>query len=94
MFRRMGPIHGSVSRAVCRTRDRGRTWRALTQSLPQKDLYVGVLRDAMAADPLTPAGLYMDTTGGELFYSANDGDDWEKLPASFPRITTLKVWLV
>lgn len=79
---------------VWRTRDRGRTWRALTKGLPQKDHYVGVLRDAMAADPLSPAGLYLGTTGGELFYSANDGDNWEKLPASFPRITTLKTWVV
>lgn len=79
---------------VWRSRDRGRTWRALTKGLPQKDHYVGVLRDAMTADPLTPAGVYLGTTGGELFYSANDGDDWEKFPASFPRITTLKVWVV
>ena len=48
----------------------------------------------MAADPLTPAGLNMGATGGGLFYSANDGDRREKLPASFPRITTLKTWLV
>lgn len=79
---------------VWRTRDRGRTWRALTKGLPQKDHFVGVLRDAMTADPLSPAGLYLGTTGGELFYSKNDGDSWEKLPAQFPRITTLKVWVV
>ena len=79
---------------VWRTRDCGRTWRALTKGLPQKDHFVGVLRDAMTADPLSPAGLYMGTTGGELFYSRDDGDTWEKLPASFPRITTLKTWLM
>ena len=79
---------------VWRTRDRGRTWRALTKGLPQKDHFVGVLRDAMTSDPLSPAGVYMGTTGGELFYSKNDGDTWEKLPASFPRITTIKVWMV
>ncbi len=78
---------------VWRTRDHGRTWRALTKGLPQKDHFVGVLRDAMTADPLTPAGLYLGTTGGEIFVSKSDGDSWEKLPASFPRITTLKVWL-
>jgi photosystem II stability/assembly factor-like uncharacterized protein len=77
---------------VWRTRDRGRTWRAMTQGLPQKDHFVGVLRDAMAADTLEPAGVYLGTTSGELFYSKDDGGSWEKLPASFPRITTLKVW--
>ncbi len=79
---------------VWRSRDRGRTWRALTKGLPQKEHFVGVLRDAMCADPLTPAGVYLGTTGGELFYSRDDGDSWTKLPASFPRITNLKVWMV
>jgi len=77
---------------VWRSRNRGRTWRALTKGLPQKEHFVGVLRDAMAADALEPAGVYLGTTGGELFYSRDDGDSWEKLPASFPRITTVKVW--
>ncbi len=79
---------------IWRSRDRGKTWRALTSGLPQKEHYVGVLRDAMTSDPLTPSGIYLGTTGGEIFYSKNDGDDWEKLPASFPRITTLKTWVV
>ena len=79
---------------VWRNRNGGRAWRALTKGLPQKDHFVGVLRDAMASDTLTPAGIYLGTTGGELFYSKSDGDAWEKLPASFPRITTIKVWAV
>src|SRR5581483_11681629 len=78
---------------VWRSRDRGRSWRALTSGLPQTEHYVGVLRDAMASDPLSPAGVYIGTTGGELFHSVDDGDRWEKLPAQFPRITTLKVWM-
>lgn len=78
---------------VWRSRDEGRSWRALTSGLPQKDHFVGVLRDAMTADALSPAGVYLGTTGGELFYSKDDGDNWEKLPAQLPRITTLKVWV-
>lgn len=78
---------------VWRTRDQGKTWRALTSGLPQKECFVGVLRDAMAADPLSPAGVYLGTTGGEIFFSRDDGDKWEKLPAQFPRITTLKTWV-
>ena len=79
---------------VWRSRDLGRTWRAMTKGLPQKEHYVGVLRDAMTSDPLTPSGIYMGTTGGEVFYSKDDGDSWKKLPASFPRITTVKTWVV
>ncbi|MBI4623336.1 MAG: exo-alpha-sialidase [Verrucomicrobia bacterium] len=77
---------------VWRSRDAGRSWRAMTSGLPQKEHFVGVLRDAMTADPLTPAGVYLGTTGGELFYSNDDGENWQKLPAQFPRITTLKTW--
>lgn len=77
---------------VWRNRNGGRAWRALTKGLPQKGHFVGVLRDAMAADTLTPGGIYMGTTGGELFYSRDDGDSWERLPGSFPRITSVKVW--
>ena len=79
---------------VWRSRDQGRSWRAMTNGLPQKDHFVGVLRDAMTADPLSPAGVYLGTTGGELFHSKDEGENWEKLPAQLPRITTLKVWVV
>src|SRR5882724_3796342 len=43
---------------VWRSRDQGRAWRAMTNGLPQKEHFVGVLRDAMTSDPLTPAGIY------------------------------------
>ena len=78
---------------VWRSRDRGRTWRALTNGLPQKEHYVGVLRDAMTSDPFSPAGIYVGTTMGEIFQSSDDGENWQRLPAQLPRITTLKTWV-
>ena len=75
---------------VWRSRDRGRSWRAMTQGLPQESHYVGVLRDAMTADSLSPAGVYLGTTMGELFFSRDEGDHWERLPGQLPRITHLK----
>ena len=79
---------------VWRSRDRGRSWRAMTNGLPQQEHYVGVLRDAMASDLLSPAGIYFGTTMGELFHSIDDGETWHRLPAQFPRITALKAWVV
>jgi photosystem II stability/assembly factor-like uncharacterized protein len=79
---------------IWRSRDHGRSWRAMTSGLPQMEHFVGVLRDALCADTLVPGGVYLGTTGGELFYSRDDGENWEKLPAQFPRITTLKMWVV
>ncbi|MCF3648934.1 WD40/YVTN/BNR-like repeat-containing protein [Synoicihabitans lomoniglobus] len=76
---------------VWRSRDRGRVWQAMVKGLPPKDCYVGVLRDAMAADALSPSGVYLGTTGGEVFYSRDDGENWTQLPARLPRITTIKV---
>jgi photosystem II stability/assembly factor-like uncharacterized protein len=78
---------------VWRSRDGGRSWRALTEGLPQQAHYVGVLRDAMTTDSLSPAGIYFGTTGGELFVSSDDGERWEKLPALFPRITSVRAWV-
>ena len=78
---------------VYRTCDRGRTWRALARGLPTDPHYVGVLRDAMATDPLDPAGVYLGTTSGEVFASADNGDSWTRLPGNLPRITTVKTWV-
>ena len=79
---------------VFRSRDRGRTWRSVNKGFPTEPRYVGVLRDAMAADPLDPAGVYFGTTMGEVYYSADTGDSWHQLPGQFPRIATIKTWLV
>ena len=49
-----------------RSRDHGRTWKALGRGLPRQPHYVGVLRDAMAVDSLQPAGVYLGTTMGEV----------------------------
>jgi len=79
---------------VWRSSDRGRVWRALTKGLPQENHFVDVLRNALATDPLSPAGIYFGTTSGELFYSRDDGDTWQALPARFPRVTTVQVWML
>jgi photosystem II stability/assembly factor-like uncharacterized protein len=76
---------------VWRSSDRGRVWKALTNGLPQEHCYVGVLRNAMVADPLDPAGVYFGTSGGEVYVSNNAGESWNCLPARLPRITCINV---
>jgi hypothetical protein len=46
-------------------------------SLPQRDCYVNVLRDAMAVDSLDPCGIYFGTTGGQVYASADSGNTWD-----------------
>jgi photosystem II stability/assembly factor-like uncharacterized protein len=78
---------------VYRSTDRGATWAESSRGLPEQAHYVGVLRDGLAVDTLEPAGVYFGTTMGEVYYSADAGESWSKLPGHFPRITMLKAWV-
>ena len=53
--------------------------RSSRKGLPKKDCYVNVLRDAMAVDTLDPCGVYFGTTGGQVYASADAGDNWEPI---------------
>jgi photosystem II stability/assembly factor-like uncharacterized protein len=78
---------------VYRSRDGGSSWEDSSQGLPDQPHYVGVLRDAMSVDSLDPAGIYFGTSMGEVFYSADSGETWGRLPAQLPRITSIKAWV-
>lgn len=75
---------------VYRTRDAGASWKAMEDGLPQKDAYETVLRDAMAVDTVTPAGVYFGTRSGKLFASANEGESWTELADGLPPVTAVK----
>ena len=49
------------------------TWIRSDDGLPQHDAYVGVLREAMAVDPLDPVGVYFGTSTGQLYGSRDEG---------------------
>ncbi|HEX8598981.1 MAG TPA: exo-alpha-sialidase [Chloroflexia bacterium] len=78
---------------VYRSQDRGENWEVTEHGLPEQPHYVGVLRDALAVDSMEPAGVYFGTSMGELFYSADAGESWSRLPGQFPRITSIKAWV-
>jgi photosystem II stability/assembly factor-like uncharacterized protein len=75
---------------IYRTRDGGDHWEALARGLPEQ-CYGSVLRDSLAIDAHDPAGLYVGTTGGEVYSSADEGESWSRLPASFARVLCVKV---
>ena len=75
---------------VYRTQDGGDSWQALTKGLPQEEAYELVLRDAMAADPLDPAGIYFGTRSGSVYASNDNGDSWKLLHGSLPPVTCVK----
>ena len=74
---------------VYRTRDKGATWQRLSKGLPQRHAYLNVLREGMATDALSPAGVYVGANTGQLYYSADEGDSWRMMPALFPGINSV-----
>jgi len=71
---------------VARSRDGGKTWELLQKGLPQKNAYLLVLREAMASDERSPAGVYFGTTGGQVFHTADAGDTWQTLAGYLPPV--------
>lgn len=76
---------------VYRSRTGGNEWEALTNGLPQSDCYHNVLRDAMAVDSLDPCGVYFGTTGGQVYGSADAGDNWVPIVRDLPRVLSVEV---
>lgn len=76
---------------VYRSRTGGNEWEGLTKGLPQQDCYVNILRDAMAVDSLEPCGIYVGTTGGQVYASADSGDSWMPIVRDLPPVLSVEV---
>ena len=76
---------------VYRSRTGGDQWEALTNGLPQSDCYVNVLRDAMAVDTLPSCGIYVGTTGGQVYVSSDSGDHWMPIVHDLPAVLSVEV---
>lgn len=76
---------------VYRSRTGGNEWEALGNGLPQSDCYVNVLRDAMAADKLDKCGIYFGTSGGQIYASSDEGDNWTTIAANLPPVLSVEV---
>ncbi len=75
---------------VYRTRTGGGEWEPLTRGLPQEHYYQNVLRDSLAIDTLDPCGLYVGSTGGDVYASADEGDTWSPIVQGLPRILSVE----
>ena len=72
--------------AVYCTRDAGASWRRLDRGFPATQGWFTVKRQAFAIDRADPVGLYLGTTGGELWASIDEGDSWKQIAAHLPEI--------
>src|SRR5476649_1114355 len=83
------PLDGQLR--VYRSRSGGNEWEPLTKGLPQSNCYVDVLRDAMSVDTLDSCGLYFGTTGGQVYASADAGDNWKAIVHDLPAVLSVEV---
>lgn len=78
---------------VYRSRDEGDSWHEVGAGLPDAPVYAGVLRGAMAVDGLDPIGVYVGSTSGDVFASADGGESWQALPCRLPRVLSVKAYV-
>lgn len=80
--------------AVWRTRDAGGSWQRLDRGLPQRNAHLGVLREGMAVDAHDVPGLYVGTSTGQVFASADEGESWTEVASYLPAIRSVEVAVV
>ena len=76
--------------AVYRSTNSGRTWQKQTRGLPTRNAHLTILREAMATDSCDPAGIYFGTETGQIFYSRDEGRQWELLADFLPPIYSIE----
>ena len=72
-------------------RDGGETWEAKGEGLPGRDCFFTVLRQAMAVDQNTPAGVCFGTNSGLVFASADEGESWAEVARHLPTALCVEV---
>lgn len=68
------------------TKNGGESWQRLDAGFPKRQAWWTVKRQAMTADAHHPVGLYLGTTSGEVWMSANEGKRWTCLARHLPEI--------
>jgi len=76
--------------AVYRTRDAGATWERQDRGFPKKQGWFTVKRQAFCRDDTKPVGLYLGTTGGEVWASTNEGTRFSQIAAHLPEIYSVE----
>jgi photosystem II stability/assembly factor-like uncharacterized protein len=72
------------------TRDGGATWTRQDHGFPARGWFT-VKRQAMTTDAADPVGVYLGTTSGEVWASADEGGTWRQVAAHLPEIYSVEV---
>jgi photosystem II stability/assembly factor-like uncharacterized protein len=72
------------------TRNAGKTWTRQDKGFPRANAWWTVKRQAMTADGHDSVGLYLGTTGGEIWASRNGGATWACIARYLPEIYSVE----
>ncbi|HEY6237933.1 MAG TPA: exo-alpha-sialidase [Thermoplasmata archaeon] len=75
---------------VYRWTEKDRKWTPTVKGRPWPG-ELGTHREALAADALDPAGVYLGTTTGDLLFTNNAARTWGQVPYHFPAIHSVSV---
>jgi photosystem II stability/assembly factor-like uncharacterized protein len=73
------------------TKNAGKSWQRLDTGFPKQQAWWTVKRQAMTADAGDPVGLYLGTSGGEVWMSRNEGERWSCLARHLPEIYAVEI---
>lgn len=75
--------------AVYVTRDAGESWARCDKGLPSP-AWLTVKRQAMTLDDASEIGVYFGTTGGEIWASIDEGENWRCIASHLPEIYSVE----
>ncbi len=75
---------------VWETADRGASWTARGDGLPDEGAYLTVLRQAFCDDGADPLGLWFGTESGTVFGSVDAGASWFLAAEHLPKVTSVQ----
>lgn len=75
--------------AVWRTMNGGESWEKLTNGLPGPHDYQSAYREAMDTGAQDAEGVYVGTTNGQVYASADLGESWQRLPGTLPPVLSV-----
>ena len=75
--------------AVFVTHDAGASWQRQDAGLPPRG-WLTVKRQAMTTDGRDPVGVYLGTTGGEVWGSADGGARWATVATHLPEVYSIE----
>lgn len=86
-----GRFPPDAAAAVWKSTDGGQSWTDKRAGLPGQNCYFTVLRQAMATDAATPAGVYFGTNTGSIFASLDEGESWDEIARHLPTVLSVEV---